>query len=187
MSDAILLVVDGAVERPLTLRFADLAALPAATQIPDVSRFHPRRQGDGVALEAILERAGVKAEANYLTLHADRDDFHVSVPLQAVRAEGIVVYHRGGEPLGADAGRADPVPDPRSGRLPHPRARRLRRTSSSSAASSSPSAGAATPDPRPTRSTRSCTKVLSPGSDRVGLFALRVCESIAASEHMRGD
>ncbi len=57
-----------------------------------------------MALEAILERAGVKDEANYLTLHADRDDFHVSVPLQAVRAEGIVVYHRGGEPLGADQG-----------------------------------------------------------------------------------
>lgn len=104
MSDAILLIVDGAVERPLWLRFADLAELPAAAQIPDISRFHPKRQGDGVALEAILEQAGVKDEANYLTLHADRDDFHVSVPLQAVRAEGIVVYHCGGEPLEAEQG-----------------------------------------------------------------------------------
>ncbi len=28
-------------------------------------------------------------------MHADRDDFHVSVPLQAVRGEGVVVSKRG--------------------------------------------------------------------------------------------
>lgn len=104
MSDMVLLVVDGAVERPLALGFDDLRALPGAHQIEDVSRFHPKRQGDGVALEAILERARPTAEANYLTLHADRDDFHVSVPLEAVRAEGIVVYHRRGEPLSPEQG-----------------------------------------------------------------------------------
>src|SRR5438309_1917648 len=38
-------------------------------------------------------------EANYLTLHAERDDFHVSVPLQAVRGEAVVVYRVGEEPL----------------------------------------------------------------------------------------
>ncbi|HMF36501.1 MAG TPA: molybdopterin-dependent oxidoreductase, partial [Isosphaeraceae bacterium] len=104
MPDEILLLVDGAVENRLELRFADLAALPASQQVPDVSRFHAKRQGAGVALEAILALAGPRAEANYLTLHADRDDFHVSVPLAAVRAEGIVVYHRAGETLGIDQG-----------------------------------------------------------------------------------
>ena len=104
MPDEILLLVDGAVENRLELRYADLAALPASQQVPDVSRFHPKRQGDGVVLEAILERARPRAEANYLTLHADRDDFHVSVPLAAVRAEGIVVYHRAGQPLEIDQG-----------------------------------------------------------------------------------
>jgi len=104
MPDEILLLVDGAVENRLELRFADLAALPASQQVPDVSRFHPKRQGDGVALEAILALARPRAKANYLTLHAGRDDFHVSVPLAAVRAEGIVVYHRAGEPLGIDQG-----------------------------------------------------------------------------------
>ncbi len=104
MPDEILLLVDGAVENRLELRFADLTALPAGQQVPDVSRFHPQRQGDGVAFEAILARARPRAEANYMTLHADRDDFHVSVPLAAVRAEGIVVYHRAGEPLGIDQG-----------------------------------------------------------------------------------
>jgi hypothetical protein len=104
MSSDILLLVNGAVEQPLELAFDDLAALPTASQVPDVSRFHPKRQGDGVSLEAILERARPRPEANYLTLHADRDDFHVSVPLEAVRAEGIVVYHRGGQPLAAEQG-----------------------------------------------------------------------------------
>ena len=80
--------VDGAVEHPLDITFSDLAALPTSEQVADVSRFHPKRRGDGVALEAILERAHPKGEANYLTLHADRDDFHVSVPLEAVRGRG---------------------------------------------------------------------------------------------------
>jgi len=104
MTDEILLLVDGAVENRLELRFADLAALPVWQQVPDVSRFHPKRQGDGVALEAILALTRPRAEANYLTLHADRDDFHVSVPLAAVRAEAIVVYHRAGKPLDIDQG-----------------------------------------------------------------------------------
>jgi DMSO/TMAO reductase YedYZ molybdopterin-dependent catalytic subunit len=104
MSDTIVLRVDGAVENNLDLTFADLAALPASAQVADVSRFHPNRHGDGVALDAILERANPKAEANYLTLHADRDDFHVSVPLEAVRAEAVVVYHRAGGPLETEQG-----------------------------------------------------------------------------------
>jgi DMSO/TMAO reductase YedYZ molybdopterin-dependent catalytic subunit len=104
MSEQIVLVVDGLVEQPLALRFADLAALPTDQQVVDVSRFHPSRQGDGVALEAVLSVARPIAKADYLTLHADRDDFHVSVPLVSVRAEGIIVYHRGGRPLTHEQG-----------------------------------------------------------------------------------
>jgi DMSO/TMAO reductase YedYZ molybdopterin-dependent catalytic subunit len=104
MSQPVLLKLDGAVEVPLELTFDDLAALPAEAQVGDVSRFHPGRRGDGVVLEALLERARPRAEANYLTLHADRDDFHVSVPLQAVRGEGIVVYKLGDERLGSEQG-----------------------------------------------------------------------------------
>ncbi len=85
MADEILLLVDGAVENRLELRYADLAALPVSQQVPDVSRFHPKRQGDGVVLEAILERARPRAEANYLTLHADRDDFHDLRPVAKPR------------------------------------------------------------------------------------------------------
>jgi DMSO/TMAO reductase YedYZ molybdopterin-dependent catalytic subunit len=99
-----LLRVDGAVETSVSLSMEDLAKFPADTQIADVSQFHPGRKGSGVTLEAILAIVRPTVEANYLTLHAGRDDFHVSIPLAAVRAEGIVVYHLDGRPLRSDQG-----------------------------------------------------------------------------------
>jgi DMSO/TMAO reductase YedYZ molybdopterin-dependent catalytic subunit len=104
MDEPVILKVEGLVEQPLALGFDDLAGLPAEAQVADVSRFQPTRKGDGVSLEAILERARPRPEANYLTLHADRDDFHVSIPLAAVRAEAIVIYKLGNHRLGPDQG-----------------------------------------------------------------------------------
>jgi DMSO/TMAO reductase YedYZ molybdopterin-dependent catalytic subunit len=104
MNEPPVLTIDGLVERPLSLSFADLDALPEPARVADVSRFHPKRRGDGVALDALLDRAGVRPEANYVTLHADRDDFHVSVPLGPVREQGIVVYRLGNGRLGLDDG-----------------------------------------------------------------------------------
>src|SRR5262249_40988617 len=52
----------------------------------------------------ILEQARVHPEANYLTLHADHDDFHVSVPLQPVRGQGVIVYRLGPERLDKEHG-----------------------------------------------------------------------------------
>ena len=99
MEPSVLLTVNGAVERPLSLSFEDLAALPEDVVVVDVSRFHPARKGDGVMLEALLRMARPIAEANYLTLHASRDDFHVSVPLAPIRQEAIVVFRLGSERL----------------------------------------------------------------------------------------
>ncbi len=104
MSEPVLLRVDGLVANPLGLRFADFLAFPEAHQLVDVSRFHPKRKGDAVAVEALLARAEPKPEANYLTLHADRDDFHVSIPLDAVRGEAFVVYKVGDELLTQEQG-----------------------------------------------------------------------------------
>ena len=100
----VLLRIDGAVSRSLALSYDDLAAMPGGDQVVDVSRFHPTRRGDGVALDALLRLAHPTAGANYVTLHAGRDDFHVSVPLPPLRAEGIVVYRVGAEPLGVREG-----------------------------------------------------------------------------------
>src|SRR5579872_1311206 len=100
----VVLRVDGEVHHPLALSFDDLAAIPAADQVADVSRFHPKRQGDAVTLEALLAKAAPHAAANYLTLHATADDFHASVPLAAVRGEAVVVYRFEGGPLPAKNG-----------------------------------------------------------------------------------
>ena len=104
MATEIVLRIEGEVQVPLALTIEDLLAIDAADQVRDVSRFHPGRKGDGVTLESLLTRAQPKPEANYLTLHAKRDDFHVSVPLDAVRAEGIVVFRIGDQPLLAAQG-----------------------------------------------------------------------------------
>ncbi len=100
----ILLKINGAVDCPLALTFAELAAFPDAAQFADVSRLHPGRRGDGVILDAILDQAAVQPGAKYVTLHADRDDFHVCVPLEAIKGQGIVVYKLEESPLGAEHG-----------------------------------------------------------------------------------
>jgi hypothetical protein len=94
-----ILRIDGEVAQPLDLTFDDFTAIPAAEQVHDVSRFHPKRQGDGVTLDSLLARVAPKDSATYLTLHATSDDFHASIPLAEVRHEGIVVYRLNGGPL----------------------------------------------------------------------------------------
>lgn len=96
---AIVLRVDGEVKHPLALTVADLSRLPEHEQVKDVSRFHPTRKGDGVTLQALLKLADPKDGATYLTLHATADNFAASVPLDAVRSEGIVVYQLDGQSL----------------------------------------------------------------------------------------
>ncbi len=104
MSDEVVLTIEGLVESPIRLTYSDLDALPDADRVADVSRFHPARKGAGVNLDAVLRLAVVRPDANYVTLHADRDDFHVSVPLEPLRAQGVVVYRLGEERLAPEQG-----------------------------------------------------------------------------------
>ena len=100
----VLLRFEGAVDRPLGWTFEELLAMPGDDQVPDVSRFHPGRRGDAVSLDALFRMAGPRPEASHVTLHADRDDFHVSVPLDALREQGLVVYKVGPDRLGVEQG-----------------------------------------------------------------------------------
>lgn len=104
MPDDTILTIDGACATPRQLTFADLAALDAAEQIVDVSRIDPKRSGDAVKLTALLKLVGAKPEATWITLHAALDDFHASIPLDAVRERGIVIYRLNGAPLPQKAG-----------------------------------------------------------------------------------
>jgi DMSO/TMAO reductase YedYZ molybdopterin-dependent catalytic subunit len=99
-----LLTIDGDVESPTSLSFADLAAFPAEHQILDVSRIDAKRQGDAVTLAGLVAHVKPKASARYLTLHASADDFHASIPLDAVRQRAFLIYRVNGEPLSQTAG-----------------------------------------------------------------------------------
>jgi DMSO/TMAO reductase YedYZ molybdopterin-dependent catalytic subunit len=98
------LEIQGLVESPRALSFADLAAIPAEHQVNDVSRLIPGRQGDAVTLAGILALARPTPAARWLGLHASRDDFHASIPLSAVADKALVIYRDGGQPLAEQAG-----------------------------------------------------------------------------------
>ena len=95
---AVSLRVDGDVAQPCSLSFDDLRAFPEADQVRDVSRFHPKRPGDGVTLRSLLNRVRPHASASYLTLHATKDDFAASIPLAAIVDEAVLVYQLDGAP-----------------------------------------------------------------------------------------
>jgi len=88
--------VDGLVERSLDLDFAGLAALPG--QIDDVGAVVAGREGGAVPLAVVLEHAGVRDGAVYLTVRSSKGDFSASVPLDAV-ADAVLVYRLGTGPL----------------------------------------------------------------------------------------
>ena len=99
-----ILRIDGAVYLPSEFTCEQLAALPAEFQIADVSRLDPQRQGTAVSLRGLLSHVQPRPEANYLGLHAARDDFHASIPLQPILDRALLIYQLHGQPLGAAAG-----------------------------------------------------------------------------------
>jgi len=99
-----LLKITGEVEQPVELTFDDLFSFPEEDQQRDVSRFHPQRQGDGLTLQSVLNRAKPMPSATHLTLHGTLDGFSASVPLKDVEQIGILIYQSEGKPLSADAG-----------------------------------------------------------------------------------
>lgn len=91
-----MLRVEGAVRRPLELRWEDLEQLPG--QVADVAERLPGRRGAAVELTALLEHAGALPEASRLTVESADGSYSGSVALEEAR-EGLVVYRLGAEPL----------------------------------------------------------------------------------------
>lgn len=104
MNDEVFLTIDGEVDNPLELSFADLSAIDDIHQLIDVSRFDSKRKGDAVKLSGLLEIAKAKPAAAYLGLHASKDDFHASIPLDPVRESAFLIYRLDGKPLELNAG-----------------------------------------------------------------------------------
>lgn len=100
----VLLKITGDVEFPSELTFADLAAVDQRQQIVDISQIAVGRKGDAVRLAGLLALVKPKADAKYLNLHATADNFHASIPLDAVTEKAIVIYRLDGQPLSTKAG-----------------------------------------------------------------------------------
>ncbi len=87
--------IEGEVLTPLSLSFEALRALPRV----DVESVLPGKAGVGVPLSALLEKAGVKPAARWVTLSSDDGRFAVSVPLADVQANALVAYALDEQPL----------------------------------------------------------------------------------------
>ncbi len=91
--------ITGEIARAQELSQADLAALPAEFQVPDVRVVAPIRPGTAIRLASLLDLVEPAADVKYLTLHASADDFHASIPLDQVRDKGLLIYALDGQPL----------------------------------------------------------------------------------------
>ena len=98
------LTIDGEVATPLMFSRTDIAALPVDSMIPDVSQLESHRQGRAVQLAALLDQVKPAASATHVTLHASADNFAASIPLDAVRDSGVVIFEIDGQALEAKHG-----------------------------------------------------------------------------------
>ena len=90
------LVVDGAVEAPLTLSWDDLLALPQVERQVDFHCVTGWSVLDvawrGVPLDAVLALAGPTAAATHLMAHA-RDGYSANLPLEEALKDDVLVAH----------------------------------------------------------------------------------------------
>ena len=96
------LSITGLVERPLSLSWPALQALPHAETLCDIhcvthwSRFD--NLFEGVPVEAIVQEAGLKPEASFVLIHA-APDYTTNLPLEDFLAPGnlLALRHNGEE------------------------------------------------------------------------------------------
>ncbi len=98
------LVIDGVVERPVTLTYDELRALPAVRQVSD---FHcvegwgvENVLWDGVRLQTLIDLVQPVSKAKYVTFHSMGGVYRDSLSLQQARLpDALVAYDMEGEPL----------------------------------------------------------------------------------------
>ncbi|HEX5734653.1 MAG TPA: molybdopterin-dependent oxidoreductase [Blastocatellia bacterium] len=101
------LQISGLVERPFSLSFDEIKALPPVDQYSTLCCISNDVGGDlignalwrGVRLKDLIDQAGLKAEAVDIVLRAS-DGYSDSIPVSRALADGnILVYEMNGEPL----------------------------------------------------------------------------------------
>src|SRR6478672_57092 len=105
------LVIDGLVDRPLSLSLAELRSRPAQSQITKhdcVEGWTSIGEWTGVRLETLLEEAGLKPEARYIVFHCfdaldqreDGERYYESIDLiDARHPQTILAYAMNGQTL----------------------------------------------------------------------------------------
>lgn len=101
-------VVTGAVERPLSLSWTDLLALPRREVECDMHCVTRWSRYDnvfgGVPVQEVLQQAGVSAEAAYVLVHAE-EEFTTNLPLADLdRPANLLALSHHGEPLTPEHG-----------------------------------------------------------------------------------
>jgi DMSO/TMAO reductase YedYZ molybdopterin-dependent catalytic subunit len=100
--------IQGAVERPLTLSWSELLALPRQQTVCDIhcvtrwSRFD--NVFEGISVQSLLQRAGPRPDARYVLVHAEQG-FTTNLPLSDLdRPPNLLALSHGGEPLTPEHG-----------------------------------------------------------------------------------
>jgi len=100
--------VTGAVDRPLSLSWDELHAMPHRETTCDIhcvtrwSRYD--NVFEGVPVQAVLERAGVKPEAGYVMVHAAQE-YTTNLPLGDLDLPAnLLAFRHNGEPLTPEHG-----------------------------------------------------------------------------------
>ncbi len=102
------LIVEGEVECPLTLSYADFRALPVTIQTSD---FHcvegwsvPDNKWEGVLFKEIMKRAKPKPSVKYVLFHAEHE-YTSAISLEVANENDVILaWNRNGEPLSVDDG-----------------------------------------------------------------------------------
>src|SRR5207237_10212524 len=105
--------VAGLVERPFSLAYEELLALPRKTVMCDmhcVTRWSRLDNAfEGVPVQLLLERAGVKSNAQYCLVSAEQG-FTTNLPLADLdRPDHLIALERNGESLAPEHGCPPPV------------------------------------------------------------------------------
>ena len=103
------LTVDGLVERPLSLAYPEILALPRRELVADIhcvtSWSHLGMRLQGTPLADLLELAGADPRARFVRFEAYSPRRHdTSLPLGLARADTWLVHSRDGEPLTPEHG-----------------------------------------------------------------------------------
>ena len=95
--------IEGAVANTQSLSREELAAFPTESRIADISTIEPRRQGEAIRLSCLLEKSQPDSAATHVTLHS-ADGFSASIPIDAVRESGLIIFQLMGAQLPDSAG-----------------------------------------------------------------------------------